>query len=119
MEKEYFQTPIGIFENKINGYEAKGTFNDKGIRGLGLKGMKVYDFGWQYGKYNLTGENLQLRLSLHATDPVLEDKLGTQASKGCVRVSSNMNKFLKSNNILDYFKTKNIENGRYVVVIFQ
>ena len=47
--KHYYLTPVGIFENKReNGtYRAEGTKNENGVRGLGKKGMRVFDFGWQ------------------------------------------------------------------------
>ena len=47
--KEHFKTPIGTFLNDgaILGYRAEGTFNENHVRGLGLKGMRVWDFGWQ------------------------------------------------------------------------
>ena len=45
----YFITPIGVFlhTDGILDYRALGTFNENHIRGLGLKGMRVWDFGWQ------------------------------------------------------------------------
>src|SRR3954452_3801509 len=47
--KEHFLTPIGVFRNTadILGYRAEGTKNENGVRGLGMKGMRVWDFGWQ------------------------------------------------------------------------
>src|SRR4051794_28796337 len=47
--KEHFLTPVGVFRNTtgILGYRAEGTRNENGIRGLGTKGMRVWDFGWQ------------------------------------------------------------------------
>jgi hypothetical protein len=44
-----FPTPVGLFLHTadILDYRALGTFNENHIRGLGLKGMRVWDFGWQ------------------------------------------------------------------------
>ncbi len=45
----YFITPVGVFlhTDGILDYRALGTYNENHIRGLGLKGMRVWDFGWQ------------------------------------------------------------------------
>jgi hypothetical protein len=49
-----------------------------------------------------TGEEGDIRLLLHATDPdYLERRLGRPASKGCVRVPAAMNRFLDRHGILD------------------
>ena len=46
----YYITPTGVFlhDASILDYRAQGTFNENHIRGLGLKGMRVWDFGWQW-----------------------------------------------------------------------
>ena len=103
--KEYYFTPTGLFENKIeNGnYRALGTKNENGIRGIGSKGMRVYDFGWQASNAGW-GDHFaaQIRLEMHATDPdVLEARLGKPASKGCVRIYHGMNSFIDENGVLD------------------
>lgn len=100
--KGYFETPIGIFENSIKnmGYRAEGTRNANGWRGLGRKGSRVWDFGWQ--KTKKKRKTVKIRLLMHATDPDFgEPRLGTRDSKGCVRVSAKMNKFLDMRGILD------------------
>src|SRR5579859_1923915 len=45
----YFITPRGVFKHTdvILDWRAEGTFNENHIRGLGLKGMRVWDFGWR------------------------------------------------------------------------
>ena len=131
--KEYFYTPTGIFENKLeNGnYRAIGTKNENGVRGLGSKGMRVFDFGWQtsragWGRHN----EAQIRLQMHGTDPdILEQRLGKPASKGCVRIHHDVNKFIDENGIMDknynnknaWVLSKNKKNspydGRYMLVI--
>jgi len=104
--RDYYLTPIGVFlhTDAILDWRAEGTFNAQHIRGLGLKGMRVWDFGWQvatkaWGRGEEEGE---IRLLLHATDPVyLEQRLGHPASKGCVRIPAAMNRFLDRHGILD------------------
>ncbi len=98
----YFITPVGVFEHTIkNGsYRALGTKNNKGWRGLGVKGSRVWDFGWQKTRKN--NQAIEIRLLLHATDPVFgEKRLGKVDSKGCIRVSGKLNKFLDHYGILD------------------
>lgn len=101
--KGYFITPIGFFENTTEnfGYRALGTKNDKGWRGLGAKGSRIWDFGWQK-TLNQKNEERIIRLLLHATDPDFgEKRLGQTDSKGCIRTSARMNKFLDYFGILD------------------
>src|SRR5438128_979676 len=45
----HFLTPTGVFlhTNAILDWRAEGTFNEHHVRGLGLPGMRVWDFGWQ------------------------------------------------------------------------
>jgi lipoprotein-anchoring transpeptidase ErfK/SrfK len=102
----YFITPTGVFlhTEAIRDYRAQGTFNENHIRGLGLKGMRVWDFGWQVAaKGWLPDQELsEIRLLLHATDPdYLEQRLGRRASKGCIRVPASMNRFLDLHGVLD------------------
>jgi lipoprotein-anchoring transpeptidase ErfK/SrfK len=102
---DYYLTPTGVFlhTDAILDWRAEGTFNAQHIRGLGLKGMRVWDFGWQRAaKGWRTGEEGDIRLLLHATDPdYLEKRLGRPASKGCVRIPAAMNRFLDRHGILD------------------
>jgi lipoprotein-anchoring transpeptidase ErfK/SrfK len=104
--KDYYITPVGVFRHTdaILDFRALGTYNEHHVRGLGLAGMRVWDFGWQWaikGWHNdIAGGDI--RLQMHATDPdLLEGRLGRPASEGCVRVSSAMNKFLDSHGVLD------------------
>jgi hypothetical protein len=103
---DYYITPTGIFRHTdtILGYRAEGTYNENGIRGLGAKGMRVWDFGWQNAMkgWRSDGERGDIRLLMHATDPVaLEPRLGRPASQGCVRVPAAMNVFLDRHGVLD------------------
>jgi len=102
---EHFVTPTGIFEHTVNhdDYRAKGTRNRFGIRGYGVKGMRVYDFGWQKAEKGWGGGGMgKLRLEMHATDPdFLEWKLGTPQSEGCIRIPATLNVFIDHYGILD------------------
>jgi lipoprotein-anchoring transpeptidase ErfK/SrfK len=103
--RDYYLTPTGVFlhTDLILDWRAEGTFNAQHIRGLGRKGMRVWDFGWQRAARGWgTGEEGDIRLLLHATDPdYLEKRLGRPASKGCVRIPAPMNWFLDRHGILD------------------
>ncbi len=102
----YFITPEGVFAHTadILDYRALGTFNENHVRGLGLKGMRVWDFGWRIAAkgWRPDGETGEIRLLVHATDPdLLEPRLGRPASQGCVRISAAMNRFLDRHGVLD------------------
>ena len=103
--RDYYVTPTGVFlhTDAILDWRAEGTYNSQHIRGLGIKGMRVWDFGWQTATKGWgTGETGEIRLLLHATDPdYLERRLGHTASKGCVRIPAAMNRFLDRHGVLD------------------
>ena len=104
--KDYYTTPVGVFAHTdaILDFRAQGTFNEHHVRGLGLAGMRVWDFGWQWALkgWHTDGAGGDIRLQMHATDPtLLERRLGRPASEGCVRVSSAMNRFLDGHGVLD------------------
>lgn len=103
---DHYLTPLGVVEHdgSILGWRAQGTPNEHGIRGLGARGMRVWDFGWRQAQTGWLArpETREIRLLVHATDPVhLEPRLGAPASKGCIRVSGRMNRFLDRHAILD------------------
>jgi hypothetical protein len=102
---EHFETPIGVFAHTLAtlDFRAEGTRNELGIRGYGAKGMRVHDFGWVEARrtWGKPGES-SLRLQLHSTDPVLlEPRLGTVQSKGCIRIPASPNDFIDRYGILD------------------
>ena len=103
--REHFKTPVGVFINdgSILGYRAQGTPNEYGIRGIGTKGMRVWDFGWQTTEdWRTPGALSAVRLQMHATDPtVLEPRLGRWDSAGCIRIPSRLNAFLDNSGIID------------------
>jgi hypothetical protein len=63
----------------------------------------VYDFGWQTARRGWGGgAEAEMRLQMHATDPnLLEKKLGTPQSKGCIRIPATLNVFIDHYGILD------------------
>lgn len=100
--KGFFITPIGIFENSPRhlSYRAEGTKNKKGWRGLGVRGSRVWDFGWQETDHK--NSKTKIRLLMHATDPDFgEPRLGKVDSKGCIRISNKLNKFIDHHGLLD------------------
>lgn len=111
-KSNHFHTPIGVFKHStsIVGWRAKGTPNSLGIRGLGEKGMRIWDFGWQI----VEEDNREIRLAMHATDPVhSEPNLGTRQSQGCIRISAKMNLFIDIYGIIDADYLEDLENPRY------
>jgi hypothetical protein len=102
---DHFLTPVGVFDHSaVNpDFRAEGTFNVNGIRGYGEMGMRVFDFGWQrvpkgWGDHQV----ITMRLQMHATDPdLLEQRLGTAQSKGCIRIPATLNHLLDHYGVLD------------------
>ena len=102
---DHFETPLGVFDhNPANpDFRAEGTFNENNIRGYGVEGMRVFDFGWQrvpkgWGDRAV----IDMRLQMHATDPdALEPRLGTAQSKGCLRIPATLDVLLDHYGVLD------------------
>lgn len=118
---DYFETPVGVFEHTVENpdYRAEGTRNEFGIRGYGLKGMRVFDLGWTMGKKGW-GDRQEsvMRLQMHATDPdILERRLGEPQSKGCIRISSSLNVFLDRYGILDADYQRAVWEGKRPLVL--
>lgn len=116
--KGFFVTPTGVFKNSPDfiGYRALGTKNSQGWRGLGAKGSRVWDFGWQKTRKN--GEDREIRLLVHATDPDFgEKRLGQVDSKGCIRISSKLNWFLDHYGLLDREYEVRKEDKRFAWVL--
>ena len=103
--KEHFRTPVGVFVDNagILGYRAMGTYNEFHIRGIGVRGMRVWDFGWQTTDDWRTPRALMaVRMEMHATDPsVLEPRLGRWDSEGCIRIPTRFNSFLDHTGLVD------------------
>jgi hypothetical protein len=102
---EHFLTPLGVFPHTLDNpdFRAEGTFNKNHIRGYGLRGRRVFDFGWQLAERGWGGGgSSKMRLQMHATDPgVLEPRLGRVASEGCIRIPATLNVFLDVHGVLD------------------
>jgi hypothetical protein len=102
---DHFLTPLGVFAHGLENpdFRAEGTFHSNHIRGYGLRGMRVFDFGWVeaergWGKGGVS----PMRLQMHATDPqALEPRLGRAESKGCIRIAASLDAFLDSHGLLD------------------
>jgi hypothetical protein len=113
---DYFKTPLGVFQHTIEhpDYRAEGTKNEHGIRGYGIKGMRVFDFGWQQANKGWGNGGLStMRLQMHATDPdFLENRLGTAQSKGCIRIPSSLNRFIDQYGLLDADYENAIRDGK-------
>ena len=120
---EHFLTPTGVFPHtdRILDWRAEGTFNENHVRGLGMEGMRVWDFGWQRAVkgWGPPGGVGKMRLLLHATDPAtLERRIGSAASDGCVRIPTAMNRFLDLHGVLDsdYEQTAK-RNARFAALL--
>ena len=102
---EHFLSPLGVFPHVLANpdFRAEGTLNKNHIRGYGLRGMRVFDFGWQLGERGWgAGNSSKLRLQMHATDPqVLESRVGRVASEGCIRIPATLNLFIDRHGVLD------------------
>jgi len=113
---EYFKTPTGVFAHSLANldFRAQGTRNAHGIRGYGAKGTRVFDFGWIRAPRGWGDHREgQLRLQVHATDPVLlEPKLGSALSKGCIRLPASLIRFLDHYGLLDADYEEAIAGGR-------
>ena len=102
---DHFLTPLGVFDHTPANmdYRAEGTRNKLGIRGYGVRGMRVFDFGWVLGErgWGPPGRSV-MRLQMHATDPdLLEHQLGITHSKGCIRIQATLNVFIDRHGLLD------------------
>jgi hypothetical protein len=102
---DHFRTPLGVFAHSLDNpdFRAEGTFNSNGIRGYGLRGMRVYDFGWVRAERGWgSGGMSTMRLQMHATDPArLEPRLGRAESKGCIRIPATLNTFIDRRGLID------------------
>ncbi len=102
---EHYKTPVGVMHNdgSILGYRALGTKNKYGIRGIGAKGDRVWDFGWNTTQdWKVKNGVAIVRLEMHATDPTyLEPLLGKPVSEACIHIPALFNKFADHEGLLD------------------
>jgi len=118
---EYFLTPLGVFAHTLanKDFRAEGTRNAFGIRGYGLRGVRVYDFGWVEAErtWDARGRS-PMRLQVHATDPdLLENQLGRPRSKGCIRIPATLNSLIDQRGLLDAEYERAIREGRHLWVL--
>jgi hypothetical protein len=102
---EHFATPLGVFVHSLDNpdFRAEGTRNENGILGYGVRGTRVFDFGWIPAPRGW-GDRAPglMRLQVHATDPdLLEPLLGRARSKGCIRIPASLDSFLDRRGVLD------------------
>lgn len=112
--REHFKTPTGVFtlDGSILDYRAQGTFNENHIRGIGLKGSRVWDFGWQTTTdWRTNTDTMQIRMEMHATDPVLTRYFGHPASEGCIRIPAEMNRLIDRYGVLDEHPNESAMSG--------
>jgi hypothetical protein len=117
---EYFETPLGVFRHSVGNpdFRAEGIRNSNGILGYGPKGTRVFDFGWQLGTrtWDQKGASL-MRLQLHSTDTdLLEPRVGTPQSKGCIRIPLSLNQFIDHYGILDADYEDAAHAGKHISV---
>lgn len=118
---DHFLTPLGLFTHSLDNpdFRSEGTKNEFSFRGYGIKGMRVYDFGWVneprgWGDKQMT----VMRLQMHATDPDLaENLLGIPRSKGCIRIPASMNEFIDRYGLLDADYDAAIKKGSHFWVL--
>jgi hypothetical protein len=112
---EHFETPLGVFDHSTDNldFRAEGTRNSEGIRGYGVKGMRIYDLGWQRVPRGWgDGAVSEMRLQMHATDPdLLEQRLGSVQSKGCIRIPATLNKLIDHYGLLDAAYNQTLREG--------
>ena len=118
---EHFLTPLGVFDHSLANpdFRAEGTKNKLGFRGYGVKGMRIYDFGWVESPRGWgDGAMGKLRLQMHSTDPVLAaPRLGSAQSEGCVRIPATLNAFIDRHALLDADYERALVSGGHLWVL--
>jgi len=118
---DHFYTPLGVFPHTLDNmdFRAEGTKNSLGIRGYGVRGMRVYDFGWVMAERGWGAPRKSImRLQMHATDPAaLEPRLGRWHSKGCIRIPASLNHFIDRYGLIDAEYERAAQEGRHLWVL--
>ncbi len=112
----YYETPTGVFDHSVANpdFRAEGTENTLGILGYGIKGMRVYDFGWVRTRRMWKPGEGRMRLQMHSTDPrYLEPRLGISQSMGCIRIPATLNALIDHYGILDADYERARASSRY------
>lgn len=116
----YYETPLGVFDHSVANpdFRAEGTENALGILGYGIKGVRVYDFGWEWARKTWKPGEGKMRLQMHATDPrYLEPRLGSVQSMGCIRIPATLNLLFDHYGVLDADYEQAIASGRHFWVL--
>lgn len=94
-------TPLGAFEQTSAGDGRSGCATPaKPV--CGRAGHRVFDFGWQQTRRaSGAGEPVGLRLQLRAADRVLEPRLGSACSDGCILLPASLISFVDEYGLLD------------------
>lgn len=121
-QKAYFATPLGVFDHSLAhpDFRAEGTKNERGFRGYGRKGLRVYDLGWVDAPrtWDKKGGMGTMRLQMHSTDPdAAEPLLGSPRSAGCVRIASTFNDFIDRYALLDADYERAVAQGQRLWVL--
>ena len=118
---DHFRTPVGVLAHSLDNpdFRSEGTFNQNHIRGYGVRGMRVFDFGWTQAERGWgAGGQSTMRLQMHATDPdTLEPRLGQPESKGCIRIPATLNVFLDRYGVLDADYGQALAQGKSLWVL--
>ncbi|MFM8899691.1 MAG: L,D-transpeptidase [Burkholderiales bacterium] len=118
---DHFVTPLGVFAHTLDNpdFRAEGSYNEHHIRGYGVRGMRVFDFGWALAERGWgPGGSSLMRLQMHATDPkLLEPRLGRAESKGCIRIPATFNVFMDRHGVLDADYEQALASGRSMWVL--
>ncbi len=107
----FFQTPLAVF-NRQRFKRGDWHTDKKNFAEYGYKGNRIY----YLGKYIIpikhgTRYKREVHLAIHTTNPIDILMLGHKASKGCIRITPELNNIFNKSGIID-----NI-NGKYIVVI--
>ncbi len=107
----FAETPLGIINRKryrMGDWHANKTnFSE-----YGTKGNRVFYLG-QYLLPLAYDSKIKrnIHLAIHSTNPIDSLLLGHKASKGCIRISDNLNNILRKSALIDG------KNGKYVIIV--
>ncbi|MDX1808129.1 MAG: L,D-transpeptidase [Sulfurospirillaceae bacterium] len=107
----YFETPIGII-NRARYRRGDWISIKKNAFKYGERKDRIY----YLGKYLIpiadkSKFKREVHLAIHSTTPIDAMLLGHKVSKGCIRISRELNKILNKSAIIDG------KNGKYVIII--
>jgi len=107
----YFQTPLMII-NRKKYVRGDWRANKRNFQEYGKRNNRIFYLGKHIIPLNDNSNILkEVHLALHSTNPIDSRLLGHKASRGCIRISSTLNKILDKGSILDG------KNGKYIIAI--